>query len=377
MRSILRPSCRKPCGAEFELVSKEYQHDRPTICVIATGGTIQAGAEDPEQILYYENSPAYGKTLFDQWASITNYNILVYQPWNIGSHEIKMHHIITLAKIVLRCITDGADGILVTHGTDTMAETASIIQWLIGPRMKGIPIVFTGASNPSTAECRDGPENLDDALVVLANCGARNRDVMILMNRLIILAEHAVKRDAGRIGGLGGLEYGTVLDGRVSFHYPPSVSGAHSVPLEKVTNLNQRVVLVMGSQDMDIMALEAIVNTKPKAVVAAGVGDGWFPEDATAVLEDAAAQGILVVIAARSGKMARATLKEWQIPCYDLDYPKCLALMKVVLAANYNEEDIRVVLDGRGDEVVVYEQGGRYSEELLHIDELGVFAIQR
>uniref|UniRef100_A0A8H7K1R6 asparaginase n=1 Tax=Bionectria ochroleuca TaxID=29856 RepID=A0A8H7K1R6_BIOOC len=109
------------------------------------------------------------------------------------------------------------------------------------------------------------------------------------------------------------------------------------------------------------MALEAIVNTKPEAVVAAGVGDGWFPEDATAVLEDAAAQGILIVIAARSGKIARATLKEWQIPCYDLDYPKCLALMKVALGANYNGEDIRVVLDGRGDEVV-YEQGGKYSE---------------
>ncbi|KAK7219226.1 hypothetical protein V2G26_007229 [Clonostachys chloroleuca] len=296
MRSVLRQlivslhllvlaSCRKPCGAEFELVSKEYQHDRPTICVIATGGTIQAGAESKKERLSYENSPAYGQTLFDQWASITDYNILVYQPWNIGSHEIKMHHIITLSKIVLRCITNGADGILITHGTDTMVETASIIQWLIGLRMKGIPIVFTGASNPSSAECSDGPENLDDALAVLANRGAKNRGVMILMNRLIFLAEHAVKHDAGRIGGLGGLEYGTVLDRRVSFHYPPSVSGAHSIPLEKVTNLTQRVVLVMGCQDMDIRALEAIVNTKPEAVVAAGVGDGWFPEDATAVLD--------------------------------------------------------------------------------------------
>ncbi|CAH0054117.1 unnamed protein product [Clonostachys solani] len=350
MRSVQRPSCRKPCGAEFELVSKRYQHDLPTFCVIATGGTIQAGAESPKEKFYYENGPAYGKTLFDQWASITDYNILVYQPWNIGSHEIKMHHTITLAKIVLRCITNGADGILVTHGTDTMVDTASIIQWLIGLHMKDIPIVFTGASNPSLAECSDGPENLDDALAVLANGGAKNRGVMILMNRLIFLAEHAIKYDAGRIGGLGGPEYGSVLDGRVSFHYAPSVSGAHSIPLDKVVNSTQRAVLVMGYQGIDTQALEAVLDTKPEAVVAAGVGDGWFSEDAMAILQAAAAEGMIVIAAARSGRMARTTLEKWQIPCYDLDYSKCLALTRLALWADYNHSDIRALLDGSGDE---------------------------
>lgn len=69
--------------------------------------------------------------------------------------------------------------------------------------------------------------------------------------------------------------------------------------------------------------------------------------------------------------MVRVTLKEWQIPYYDLDYPKCLSLTKVALGANYNGEDIRVMLDGRGDEVI-YEQGGRYSEG---ISTLNIFEI--
>jgi hypothetical protein len=105
----------KTCREIFYLLQYGIRNiRRPQWSHRPAGETIQAGAESPKERFHYQHTPTYGKKLFNRWENVTAYNIFAYEPWNIGSHNAKIHHMVHLARIIHDATMNGAVGVLVT-----------------------------------------------------------------------------------------------------------------------------------------------------------------------------------------------------------------------------------------------------------------------
>ena len=160
--------------------SMSFAADLPNIKVLATGGTI-AGAGQAAT----ESSYTSGQVGVDQLVAavpeIKNLaDISGEQVVNIGSQDMNNEVWLKLSKRVNELLAqDDVDGIVITHGTDTMEETAYFLNLTVKSQK---PVVLTGAMRPATAVSADGPLNLYNAVAVAADPAAANRGVLVVMN---------------------------------------------------------------------------------------------------------------------------------------------------------------------------------------------------
>ena len=193
----------------------------PRVRVLATGGTI-AGAQT-------RGARSYKAAAFSAEALIAAVPQLaelarleVEQVAAIGSQDMDEA---TWRKLAARtqAALDAADiaGAVVTHGTDTMEETAFFMNLVVRSEK---PIVLVGAMRPATAISADGPMNLYNAIAVAAHPDARGRGVLVVANDEIHFAREIVKTNTTQVGtfhsghrGLAGL----VNAGRPHFYAPP------------------------------------------------------------------------------------------------------------------------------------------------------------
>ena len=117
-----------------------------------------------------------------------------------------------------------ADGIVVTHGTDTQEETAYFLDLVVPSEM---PVVLTGSMRPATAISADGPKNLYDAITVAINPKSKGRGVLVSFNEGIFDAREVMKLSTTKTNAFGSPNTGPVgqaYDGRVEY-YSTSVYG--------------------------------------------------------------------------------------------------------------------------------------------------------
>lgn len=195
-------------------------------------------------------------------------------------------------------------GLVITHGTDTLEETAWFLQALLNP---GKPVVLTCAMRPATALAPDGPQNMLDAVAVASHPGARG--VLAVCAGAIHSARdvqkvHTYRLDAFSSGDAGPVGY--VEEGRLRLlrNWPEAHTGQAPAAMKNIAGHDDghnwpRVEIVMNYAGAGAAVVEALVASGVQGLVVAGTGNGTLHHDLEAALLQAQAAGVRVVRATR------------------------------------------------------------------------------
>jgi L-asparaginase len=276
----------------------------PDVHILATGGTIAGISPKSTDLIHYQpgnlgiESLIAGVPEVHQYARVTGEQVC-----NINSDDITPEIWLNLSSRINTLLSDPAvDGIVVTHGTDTLEETAYFLNLAIHSEK---PVVITGAMRPATAISADGPLNLIQAVQLAGSRDARGAGVLILLNGEINSARETTKTNTGSVETFRSPDFGLLgymADGRPALYRMPA--RAHTFRSEfNVTGLSAlpRVDIVTVYPGMDATAIDAFVEKGTKGLVIASMGNGEYPATILPALRSAAERGIPVVISSRTG----------------------------------------------------------------------------
>ena len=158
---------------------------KPRVVVIGTGGTI-AGYSDSSTNLSYDAAQLSVDDLLHSIPQLADLaDISTQNIFSLNSKDMGPSQWLDLARCVQACVNDSdVDGVVVTHGTDTLEEAALFLESTISSRK---PVVLTGSMRASTALSADGPSNLYQAIQVSVSVRARDRGVLVVFNGEIIM----------------------------------------------------------------------------------------------------------------------------------------------------------------------------------------------
>jgi L-asparaginase len=275
--------------------------NKPNIVILATGGTIAGAAATGTQSEYTSGAVTIDAMLkavpgVEKLATIKGEQVS-----NVGSQDMSFDIMLKLAKRINALLpTPGVDGIVITHGTDTMEETAYFLNLTV---KSDKPVVMVGSMRPSTAVSADGPLNLYNAIAVAADPKAKGRGVLVVMNDQIHAAHSLTKTSTTAIqtfmsplrGLVGVSAYGT----NDWYNTPPWKHTTQSeFDVANVTKL-PRVDIVFGAVDMSPDLIDASVKAGAKGIVIAGVGNGNMNKASLDAAAAAVKKGVVVVRSSR------------------------------------------------------------------------------
>jgi L-asparaginase len=272
------------------------------VVVLATGGTI-AGKAGSDVQAGYTSGQVGVKELLDAVPQAKKLaHLRGEQISNIGSQDMNDSVWIALAdRINTLLAQDDVDGIVITHGTDTIEETAYFLN-LVTKSKK--PVVLTAAMRPATALSADGPLNFFNAVAVAANKDAHGRGVLVVVNDWIHGAASLTKTSTTAVqtfmSPMSGL-IGTVAYGEIEWLREPigknTVNSEFSV---NKTTVLPRVDIIMAYENMDGALINSAAIAGAKGIVIAGVGNGNMTK---AALDAAAAQAKKGIVVVRSSRV--------------------------------------------------------------------------
>ncbi len=285
------------------VVSLHFAHANglPNIVILATGGTIAGAAASGTQSGY--TSGALGiDAMIAAVPGITKLaSIKGEQISNVGSQDMSFDILLKLAKRINELTrSDAVDGIVITHGTDTMEESAFFLNLTVKTDK---PVVMVGSMRPSTAVSADGPLNLYNAVAVAADDRASRRGVLVVMNDWIQGAHSLTKTSTTAVqtfmSPLRGL-VGVTNYGKNDFYTTPAWK--HTTQSEfDVSHVNAmpRVDIIYASVDMSPDLIDCAVAHGAKGIVIAGVGNGNMNKASVEAAAKAVKQGVVVVRSSR------------------------------------------------------------------------------
>ncbi|MFC8511374.1 asparaginase [Streptomyces sp. NPDC057411] len=261
------------------------------IVVISTGGTIASRWTGSGYA-----ADASGNDVVATAAVPDAVDVEVLDLFNVNSSRMTTDRQLTLLRAVQETLADpGVDGIVVTHGTDTLEESAFFLDLHHSDRR---PVVFTGAQRPFGTGDGDGPGNLYDALQVAAT--VHGLGVLVVFDGLVHAARGTVKTKtlaSNPFADLSGERVGRLGFGQVDIEREPERSAP--LPVPEAGRPVPRVDIVMHHSDADPLLLNAAVAAGARGIVLVGTGAGnATPEIAEAVAR-AVDQGVLVVLSTR------------------------------------------------------------------------------
>ena len=269
--------------------------------VLATGGTI-AGAQASATDYGYKSGAYDVNTLIsavpnlDKLASITGEQVA-----NIGSQDMNDEVWLKLAKRLNEVLkAQDVDAALITHGTDTLEETAYFLS-LVTKSTK--PVVMVGSMRPATAISADGPANIYNGVAAAIDPGYDARGVLVSLNDQIHYARNVVKTDTTSLQTFDSINRGPaglVNTGKVYwFQKMDTKQGAASeFSVDGLAKL-PRVDILYAHANMSADLINAAVENGAQGLVIAGVGDGNMTTQAIDALTKAAKRGVVVVRSTR------------------------------------------------------------------------------
>ncbi len=271
---------------------------KPDIHILATGGTIAGTGASSNDTRYTAGQVAIGQ-LIDAVPQLKDIaNVTGEQVVNIGSQDMSDEVWMILAERVNDLLKDpDIDGIVITHGTDTMEETAYFLSLATG---NDKPVVFTGAMRASTAISADGPANIYNAVVTAADPESAGMGVMVVMNGLIYGAMDVTKTNTLNVQAFQSPETGAlghIYNNEAVYYRKPA---DHKATFD-ITDIKKlpKVGIVYGYSNIDPDMVEHMLKNGYQGIVYAGVGNGNIHKNIFPVLEKARKKGIQVVRSSR------------------------------------------------------------------------------
>jgi L-asparaginase len=278
---------------------------KPKIVILATGGTIAGAQANTSQIGYTSGSFSVDALInaVPQLKDVAD--LSGEQVANIGSQSMNNEVWLRLADRINAVLDQpDVDGVVITHGTDTMEETAYFLSLVVHSDK---PVVMVGSMRPATAISADGPANLYNAVTLAGNPEARGLGPLIVLNDQIHYAREAEKMNTTELDtfespnrGLAGVinvGHAHFFSRNTSRH---GVNSEFSVEGMKASDL-PRVAIVYSYANAEPDVVDFLVKQGVKGIVLAGVGDGNSTDAMIAALADAAKKGVAVVRCSRTG----------------------------------------------------------------------------
>src|SRR5688572_6956768 len=276
------------------------QTKKPNMTILATGGTI-AGAAATGTTAGYTSGAVTIDAMVAATPGIRDLaNIKGEQISNVGSQDMSFDILLKTAKRINELAkSNDVDGIVITHGTDTMEESAFFLNLTVKTDK---PVVMVGSMRPSTAVSADGPLNLYNAVGVAADPKAKGRGVLVVMNDWIHAAHSLTKTSTTAVqtfmSPARGL-VGVAAYGKNDFYTNPEWrhTTKSEFDISSVTTL-PRVDIIMAYADMSPALIDASASVA-KGIVIAGVGNGNMNKVSVDAAAAAVKKGVVVVRSSR------------------------------------------------------------------------------
>ncbi len=262
------------------------------LLVIHTGGTISMSQDQSNKVVTNDINPiSMHQDVINQYAQIDELN-----PFNVPSPHITIQHVKQLKDIILEAVTNKYyDGFVITHGTDTLEETAFLLDLILGIEQ---PVVITGAMRSSNEIGSDGLYNYISAIRVASDEKARHKGVMVVFNDEIHMARNVTKTHTSNTNTFQSPNHGplgVLTKDRVQFHHMPyrqqaleNVNDKLNVPLVKAyMGMPGDIFSFYSREGIDGMVIEAL-------------GQGNIPPSALEGIQQLVSLNIPIVLVSRS-----------------------------------------------------------------------------
>ena len=321
----------------------------PAIKILATGGTI-AGRGASAVEAGYKPSEVPVEELINAVPEIQDIaKVSGEQVIQTASQNITPDIWLQIAKAVNQALaSEDVDGVVITHGTDTMEETAYFLNLTTHSDK---PVVLVGAMRPSTAMSADGAMNLYNAVALAGSPEAKGKGVLLTLNETVLGAREVTKTHTTNPGAFQAPEkgpLGSVFFGDVELYEQPA--RAHTT--ESEFNIDEvetlpRVDIIYGYAGDNSHLVNAAVEAGAQGIVYAGVGNGNFNPNVEKALAKVREQGVAVVRSSRVGG-GRVTLdaevddaKYGFVVADDLNPQKARILLTLALTKTKDPQQIQ------------------------------------
>lgn len=318
----------------------------PNVTIFATGGTIASQGTTNTQTVGYQVGLGV-EQLVDAVPDILNIsNIRGIQVSNVDSGSINETILLSLSSFINEELAKPEiSGVVVTHGTDTLEETAFFLDLTVNFSK---PVIVVGAMRPATALSADGPLNLYQAVTLAVSQNARDRGTMITLSDRIGSAFYTTKNNANSLDTFFSTEAGQLgffINQVPYFYYAPAQPiGKKYFHLSNVTDLPQ-VDILYAHQDMDTTLFMASAVSGTQGIVYAGVGAGGMSSKAQVAAETLFnATGIPIVASHRSADgFVPSAADDFTIASGFYNPQKARLLLQLSLASEYDLNAIKGV----------------------------------
>ncbi|SRB22140.1 L-asparaginase [Staphylococcus aureus] len=262
------------------------------LLVIHTGGTISMSQDQSNKVVTNDINPiSMHQDVINQYAQIDELN-----PFNVPSPHLTIQHVKQLKDIILEAVSNKYyDGFVITHGTDTLEETAFLLDLILGIEQ---PVVITGAMRSSNEIGSDGLYNYISAIRVASDEKARHKGVMVVFNDEIHTARNVTKTHTSNTNTFQSPNHGplgVLTKDRVQFHHMPyrqqaleNVNEKLNVPLVKAyMGMPGDIFSFYSREGIDGMVIEAL-------------GQGNIPPSALEGIQQLVSLNIPIVLVSRS-----------------------------------------------------------------------------
>lgn len=314
-----------------------------TILAIHTGGTISMSQNEKGEVVPNDENPIAEEQVILKG----QINLITDEMFNLPSPHVTPEVMLKIKQRIMKAIDDGVDGVVITHGTDTLEETAYFLDLTLP---NTIPVVLTGAMRSSNEIGSDGLYNFRNAIMVAATDESYGKGVLVVMNDEIHTARYVTKTHTTNVATFRTPTFGPI--GIVTQNKAKYFQELIQTEVCDINHVVEGVYLIKAYAGMDGTLFEAINNENTKGLVLEGLGAGNVPPKTLPAIQSLIDNKIPVVLVSRCYNGVAQEIYDYQgggiqlgkmgtILCQGLNGQKARIKLLVGLSDNMHGDELR------------------------------------